>query len=112
MMHHRTKFDRSEVLFGQTFTGVLNLHCDLDLEYRKTTFSQDTPAYEHVLSNQVGRQKISSSEHMIEIVMISLYEPKLSYCDLDLEDSNPFFAHDTLAYNDVTPYWVWLQMVH
>ena len=43
--------------------------------------------------------------------MISLYEPKLSYCDLDLEDSNPFFAHDTLAYNVVSPYWVWLQMV-
>ena len=41
----------SEILFGQTFTGVLNLHCDLDLEYSKTTFSQDTPAYEHVLSN-------------------------------------------------------------
>ena len=41
--------------------------------------------------------------------MISLYEPKLNYCDLDLQDSNPFFAHDTLAYNDVSLYWVWLQ---
>ena len=40
--------------------------------------------------------------------MISLYECKFSYCDLDLEDRNPFFAHDTLAYNDVSPYWVWL----
>ena len=30
---------------------------------------------------------------------------------LDLEHSNPVFAHDTLAYNDVSPYWVWLQMV-
>jgi len=38
--------------------------------------------------------------------MILLYKPKLSYCDLDLEDSNPFLAHDTLAYNDVSPYWV------
>ena len=43
--------------------------------------------------------------------MISLCEPKLSYCDLDLEDSNPFFAHDTLAYNDVSTHWVWLQKV-
>ena len=43
--------------------------------------------------------------------MISLYEPKLSYCDLDLEDSNPFFAPAILAYNDVSPYWVWLQKV-
>ena len=40
-----------------------------------------------------------------------MYEPKFSYCDLDLEDRNLFFAHDALAYNDVSPYWVWLQMV-
>ena len=29
--------------------------------------------------------------------MISLCEPKFSYCDLDLEDRNPFFAYDALA---------------
>ena len=40
-------------------------------------------------------KKISSSEHIIDIVMISLYEPKLSYCDLDLKDSHPFL-HMTL----------------
>ena len=50
MMHHHTKFDRSEILSGQTFTEVQNLHCDLDLEYSKATFSQDTPAYEHAPS--------------------------------------------------------------
>ena len=49
-------------------------------------------------------KKISSSEHIGEIFMISLNEPKLSYCDTDLEDSNPVFARDTLAYNDVSPY--------
>ena len=43
--------------------------------------------------------------------MISLCKPKFIYCDLNLKDSNPFFAHDTLAYNDVSPYWVWLQEV-
>ncbi len=43
MMHHHTKFDWSEILSGQTFTEVQNLHCDLDLEYSKATFSQDTP---------------------------------------------------------------------
>ena len=51
IMHHHTKFDRSEILSGQTFTEVQNLHCDLDLEYSKATFSQDTPAYERALSN-------------------------------------------------------------
>ena len=31
---------------------------------------------------------------------------KLSYCELDLEDGDPFYAHDTPAYiyNDVSPY--------
>ena len=38
-----------------------------------------------------------SAVQNIEIVMISLYEPKPSYSDLDLEESNSFFAHDTLA---------------
>ena len=40
-----------------------------------------------------------------------MYEPKFSYYNLDLEDRNPFFAYDVLACNDVSPYWVWLQMV-
>ena len=47
MMHHHVKFIRSEILSGQTFTAVPNLHCDCDLEYRKATFSQDTPANEY-----------------------------------------------------------------
>ena len=51
MMHHHTKFDWSEILSGQTFTEVQNLHCDLDLEYSKATFSEDTPADQHALSN-------------------------------------------------------------
>ena len=29
-----------------------------------------------------------------------MYEPKFSYCDLDHEGKNPFFAYDALAYND------------
>ena len=51
MMHHHTKFDRSEILSGQTFAEVQNLQYDLDLEYNKAAFSQDTPAYGHALSN-------------------------------------------------------------
>ena len=51
MMPHHTKFDQSEILSRQTFTEVHNFHCDLDLEYSKATFSQDTPAYENELSN-------------------------------------------------------------
>ena len=50
MIHHHAEFDRSEILSRQTFTEVQNLHCDLDLEYSKATFSQDR-SYEHALSN-------------------------------------------------------------
>ena len=51
MIHHHNKFDQSEILSRQTFIEVQNLHCDLDLEYSKATFSQDIPAYEQALSN-------------------------------------------------------------
>ena len=54
MMHHHTK---SKILSGQTFTEVQNLHCDHDLEYRKATFSQDTPAYDHALSTKLFAKK-------------------------------------------------------
>ena len=62
-MHHHT-FDWSEILSRQTFTGIQNLHCDLDPDYSKATFSQDTPAYEHALSNQVGRPKKSAVKNV------------------------------------------------
>ena len=32
-------------------------------------------------------------------------------CDLELEDSKPIFLHDTLAYDGVSLYHVWLQKV-
>ena len=64
MMHHHTKFDRSEILSGKTFIEIQNLHCDLDLEYSKATFSQDTPAYEQALSNKVGRPTKSSVQNI------------------------------------------------
>ena len=42
---------------GQTFTDILNLCCDLDLEYSNPIFQQDNPAYDVVvLSNQVWLQ--------------------------------------------------------
>ena len=55
MMHHHTKFDWSQILSRQTFTEVHNLHCDLDLEYSKATFSQGTPASEHNYTGKLSR---------------------------------------------------------
>ena len=79
--------------FHKTFQ-LVNMHCQTKLVVKKKK-----------------RKKNRKKEHIIEIAMISLCEPKFSYCDLDLEDRNPFFAYDALAYNDVSPYWVWLQKV-
>ena len=91
IIHHHTKFDRSEILSGQTFTEVQNLHCDLDLEYSKATFSQDIPAMNmHCQTKLVAPQNqqfrtYNRNSH------IWLYESKFSYCDLDLEDRNHFW---------------------
>ena len=41
---------------GQTFTDILNLHCDLDLECSTPIILQDTLAYDAVLSKQVWLQ--------------------------------------------------------
>ena len=48
MMYHHTSLAMKghtvqKICSGQTFNKVLNLHCNLDLEYRKTKaiFSQD-----------------------------------------------------------------------
>ena len=37
MMHHHTKFNRSVILSGQTFTEVPNPHRDHDLDHNKGT---------------------------------------------------------------------------
>ena len=48
------------------------------------------------------------SGYMVETVIsdyISLH------CDLELEDKEPIFLHNTLAQVDASPYQVWLQKV-
>ena len=82
---------------GQTFTDILNLCCDLDLEYSNPIFQQDTLAYDALLSNQVWLQtdqqfrRYSRNDHIL--INIS------PHCDLDTEHSEPIFLHDTLAYD-------------
>ena len=76
MLHHHTKFGTKcsviqKISPGQTFTDILNLCCDLDLEYSNPIFQQNTPAYDAVLSNQVWLQTDW------EIVIFWLYKPAL-----------------------------------
>ena len=90
---------------GQTFTNILNHRCDLDLEHSNPIFPQDTPAYDGVLSNQVWLQTDQQFRK---------YSKNKSYfhyispcCDLDTEDSEPIFQHNTLPYDNIPPYQVW-----
>ena len=75
ILHTYTRFgDKmlcgSEDIVGQTFTRILNLRCDLDLESDNPIFQQDTPSYDAVLSNQVWLQadpqfrKCSKNSHI------------------------------------------------
>ena len=85
MLHNHTRFgDKmfcgSEILSRQTFTNILNLHCDLDLEH----------------SNPISSGQIFTDN-------LNLYS------DLDLEQSNPIFPQDTSAYVAVLSNQVWLQ---
>ena len=58
-----------KIPFGQTFTNILNLRCDLDLERSNPIFfPQDTPAYDA----KFDRKRTSSLEDMVKIVVTSL----------------------------------------
>ena len=46
----------------------------------------------------------SSREDIVEIVIFWLYKPSR---DLDFEDSDPIFLHDTLPRDNAPPYQVW-----
>ena len=57
---------------------------------------------------KAGSKKISSSADVVETVVSDYMSPQ---CDLDLEDSEIIFLHDTLVHDDASPYQVWLQRV-
>ena len=59
MLHHHTKFGNkisSDSECRQTFTHILNLCCDLDLQGSSPIFPHDTLSNDGVLSNQVWLQ--------------------------------------------------------
>ena len=88
----------------QTFTDILNLRGDLDLENGVPIFQQDTPAYDAVLSNQVWLQTDQQFRKYNRNTYILNISP---HCDLDTEPSEQISLHDTLAYYAALPYQVW-----
>ena len=64
----------------QTFTKILNLHCDLDLEHSNPIFPQDTQPYDAVLlANQVWLQTDKQFRRYTvkKIITFWLYKPSL-----------------------------------
>ncbi len=108
MMHHNTEFGNK--MFGGLDNIIwinidsLILGCDLDLEGNNPLFPQDALAYDNLSSDQVGCQRISSSEDIVVRVIIDNMSPR---CDLDLEDSKQFLFRMTLAHSAASPYHVW-----
>ena len=80
----------------QTFTDILNLFCDPDLEHSNPNFPQDSLAQDAVLSNQVWLQTNQHFRRYNRNSHILIISPR---CDLDNEVSEPLFLHDTLAYD-------------
>ena len=61
MLRHNTKLGIKcsviqKISSGQTFTDILNLRCDFDLERSNSIFPQDTQAYDAILWNKVWLQ--------------------------------------------------------
>ena len=75
----------------------MNLHCDLDLENNDLIFTQNTPAYDKVLS-KIGCKVISSSADIVATVIFDQMSP---HCDPELEGRKPIFLHD-----------IWPMMLH
>ena len=73
-----------KLLSGQTFTDILNLHRDLDLECSHPIFQGDTPAYDVVLSNQVWLQTDQQLRRYNRNSHILIISP---CCYLDVEHS-------------------------
>ena len=63
-------------------------------------FPQDTPAYDAVLSNQVCSQTDQQFRRYSKNSHILIISP---HNDLDTEDSEPIFVHDTSPHGTTTP---------
>ena len=90
-----------KILSGQTFTGILNLSCDLDPEHSNPIFLQNTPVYD--AKTKFGCKQTSNLEDKVEIIIFWLYKPSLWpwHCVWRSKTANQFFC--------IT---LWLKMLH
>ena len=76
----------------------MNLNSDTNLEHKNPIFTPNPPAALHLVA-----KKISSSVDMVETAMFDYIR---LHCDLDLENSNSIFLHDTLTNDAASLYQV------
>ena len=83
-----------------------NIHRHFEpFEHSNPISAQETLTYDVVLSTKVWLQ---TDQHIVEIV---IFDYESLRCDLEIEDSEPLFLHDTPPHNNTPPYQVWLKMV-
>ena len=93
MLHNHTKWSAvQKISSGQTFTDILNLCCDLHLQCNNHIFLWSSLAYDVILSNQVWLKTDQWFQRNSRNSLLDYINP---CCDLDTEDSEPIFVHDT-----------------
>ena len=106
MMHHHTKLDQNIVWANIRWSSEPSLWPwpwiqQSNLCTRHSRFWTCTVKLSWSQKNNLQNQQFRTYNRNTHI---SLYEPKFSYCDLDLED-----RHDILAHGGPPQYQVWLQ---
>ena len=93
-----------KILSGQTFTDILSLCFDLDLERSNPIFQQDSLAYDAI--NQLWLQTDQQFRRYSETsqILIIYMSPR---CDLDIEDSEPISPHDKSPHDNTPSYQIW-----
>ena len=75
MMHHHTKFNRSEILSGQTATRKISsklTSCGIDLEHSDPIFSLDTSLLMMIYhKTEFGCKRLTGLEFIQDIVKIN-----------------------------------------
>ena len=98
IIHHHTKFGKKKIIkndwavreilsghdrhtekisSGQTFTDILNLRCDLDLEHSNPIFHRTLRLMILYYQTKFGCKLTRNLEHKTEIVIFGLYRPSL-----------------------------------
>ena len=87
-----------EISSRWTFTGILNLFCDLDHDHNRAIQSFHKTIHLMMMCHQTkfSCKRICSSGYIK-----SYFQCMIFHCDLDLENNNLIFRQNTPVYDDV-----------